>query len=130
MMKSPSIKITFLTCFLSFWSYTLIRAQHNAEERKLLQNSKAIVSKYKAHFDKPPIRIPSQVAVDAPLLGNGSTGVAMAGTPDKQIYYLARNDFWRLKSGFNESYPAVLGKVEVAVPMLQIVEYREIYLIN
>ncbi|WP_454879915.1 glycosyl hydrolase family 95 catalytic domain-containing protein [Sphingobacterium detergens] len=124
MMKSPNLKLVFFTCFLGFSSYLPGQAQQNAVQQELLQKSKAIVSQYVAKFDRPAVRIPSQVAVDAPLLGNGSTGVAIGGTSDRQTYYLARNDFWRLKSGFNESYPAVLGKVEVAVPMLKTASYK------
>jgi hypothetical protein len=53
------------------------------------------------------------------LLGNGFTGVALSGDPDSQVFYVARNDFWRLKSLDNESYPAVLGKIELSVPRLK-----------
>lgn len=36
---------------------------------------------------------------------------------------MARNDFWRLKSSFNESFPAVLGKLEINIPELQEASY-------
>lgn len=124
MIKSSNLKIVFFACILSFCSSNISIAQKGLAKQGFLEKSKAIVSQYTANFDQPPARIPSQVAVDAPLLGNGSTGVAIAGPPDKQSYYLARNDFWRLKSGFNESYPAVLGKVEVSIPMLKKASYQ------
>ncbi|WP_182983943.1 glycosyl hydrolase family 95 catalytic domain-containing protein [Sphingobacterium sp. UME9] len=123
-MKSPNLKLVFFTCFLGFCSFGQSLAQRSPIPSGMLDRSKAIVSQYVAKFDRLATQIPSQVAVDAPLLGNGSTGVAIAGTPDRQTYYLARNDFWRLKSGFNESYPAVLGKVEVAIPMLKKASYQ------
>jgi hypothetical protein len=79
----------------------------------------SIVGRHVVRFTKPASRIPAKVSVDAPLLGNGSTGVAVAGDPDCQVFYVARNDFWRLKSLDNESYPAVLGKIELAIPQLR-----------
>lgn len=78
-----------------------------------------VVGKYVIHFNEPPKNIPSTVSVDAPLLGNGFTGVAIAGGPDSTVFYVARNDFWRLKSGYAEPSPLVLGKVELTVPELE-----------
>ena len=45
----------------------------------------AIVSKYSIVFNESPTHIPSAFSVDAPLLGNGSTGVAISGKPEKQV---------------------------------------------
>ena len=86
--------------------------------------SERIIGKYFAVFDQPPQIIPVPYAIDAPMLGNGFTGVAISGQPEKQVYYLARNDFWRLKSGYNESFPAVLGKLEIEIPGLKGATYR------
>ena len=86
--------------------------------------SRDIVSRYKAVFTKPPERIPSNVSVDAPMMGNGFTGVAIGGRPEKQTFYLAQNDFWRLKSSYNESFPAVLGKMEIEMPGLSGASYH------
>jgi hypothetical protein len=80
------------------------------------RNALNVVSKYKIVFNEPPSHIPSVFSVDAPLLGNGSVGVAVSGPPEKQVFYLARNDFWRLKSSYNESFPCVLGKLELNMP--------------
>lgn len=84
----------------------------------------AIISGYKAVFMQPPAHIPSTVAVDAPLLGNGYSAAALAGRPDSLCFYLARNDFWRLQSGFNVSYPAVIGKLQLSIPALRNASYK------
>ncbi len=84
----------------------------------------SILRRQTVRFTQPPSRIPSQVSVDAPLLGNGSTGVAIAGTPDSLVFYLARNDFWRLKSAHDEGYPLVLGTVGVSIPGLKGASYQ------
>ena len=75
-------------------------------------------------FTAPPERIPSNCSVDAPLMGNGFTGVALSGPPEEQIFYIARNDFWRLKSAHDESYPLVLGLVRLSFPDLEGASYQ------
>lgn len=85
--------------------------------------AEAIISKHTIWFTTPPERIPSRYAIDAPLLGNGFTGVALSGPPEAQTFYVARNDFWRLKSALDESYPAVLGKIEISIPRLKDASY-------
>lgn len=91
------------------------RQQANA----ILEQSEVIISKHTVRFTQPPKRIPNRSSVDAPLLGNGFTAVALSGSPEAQTFYVARNDFWRLKSTLDESYPLVLGKIELSMPSLQ-----------
>ncbi|MEQ6118356.1 hypothetical protein [Reichenbachiella sp. MALMAid0571] len=83
-----------------------------------------IIGKHKILFSDPPKKIPVPHSVDAPMLGNGFTGIAISGKPEKQVYYIARNDFWRLKSSYNQCFPAVLGKLEIDIPELKGAEYR------
>lgn len=82
-----------------------------------------IVSRQVVQFNKPPQKIPVPHSIDAPMMGNGFTGIALSGNPEKQVYYLARNDFWRLKSSLNESFPAVLGKLEISLPGMEEASY-------
>lgn len=58
-----------------------------------LSQALEIVSRHTICYDAPPQRIPCPYATDAPLLGNGSMSVAIAGTPEKQVFYVCRNDF-------------------------------------
>lgn len=83
-----------------------------------------ILRKHIITFTEPPKRIPSQHSVDAPLLGNGYTGVALSGTSDNFVFRFARNDFWRLKSSYGDSYPLVLGKVVLSMPQLKDASYE------
>jgi hypothetical protein len=83
-----------------------------------------LIASHRVIFAEPPAKIPVPHSIDAPMLGNGFTGVAISGNPEKQVYYLARNDFWRLKSSLNESFPAVLGKLEIDIPGLKDATYR------
>jgi hypothetical protein len=82
-----------------------------------------IISKHTIKYSQPPKQIPSNHSVDAPLLGNGYVGVAISGAPEKQVFYVARNDFWRMKSLHRHGYPAVLGLIELHLPQLKDATY-------
>lgn len=113
-MKKVLLVISALICLQSACTDSPSSSAREAE---------AIISKHTIRFTEPPKRIPARSSVDAPLLGNGFTGVALAGPPEKQTFYVARNDFWRLKSALDESYPLVLGKLELAIPALKGASY-------
>lgn len=115
-MKKKSIITVAVLSILTFAA-----CNHQPVNQK--SSIETIIGKHTIRFTAPPERIPSQCSVDAPLLGNGSTGVALAGTPDAQVFYVARNDFWRLKSALDESFPLVLGKIELSVPELKGASY-------
>ena len=83
-----------------------------------------IISAHTITFSSPPKRIPERLSVDAPLLGNGYTGIAISGNPEEQVFYVARNDFWRLKSSYDESFPAVLCKIKLSIPKLGNASYK------
>ena len=92
----------------------------NMEER-----AAKVVGRHKAVFTRPPRRIPSSTAVDAPLLGNGDMGVALSGPPQAQRFWLAKNDFWRFNAKYKSSPgPRVFGGVDVAIPELAGAGYR------
>ena len=82
------------------------------------------VSRHTILYTTPPKNIPAPYSTDAPLLGNGSMSVALSGEPEKQVFYVCRNDFWRLKSAIDESFPALLGKIEVSIPGLANASYQ------
>ena len=82
------------------------------------------MSRQSVRFTEPPSRIPAPYSVDAPLLGNGQTGAALSGPPEALVFYIARNDFWRLKSAHDETYPVVLAHVGISIPALEGATYE------
>ena len=95
-------------------------ASHGADD---YEKSREIISRHHILFEVPPSAIPSTVSVDAPLLGNGFTAVAISGDPARQVLRVARNDFWRLKSMHGHGYPAPLGKIIIDIPALEGASY-------
>ena len=99
-------------------------APEGPQGRVLRDEARRIVSRHKAVFTLPPRRVPSRTQTDAPLLGNGDMGVALGGPPEAQRLWLAKNDFWRLKSRYKASGPRVFGGLDVSVPELKGASYR------
>ena len=82
------------------------------------QSAEEILRRQTISVTTPPHRTPSHCSVDALLMGNGYTGVALSGGPERLVFHMARNDFWRLRSVHNESYPLVLGRLTVELPSM------------
>ena len=78
----------------------------------------AIVSQYQGIFTKPPTRIPTNLVVDGPLLGNGDVGVTLSGEPQVQRYWIAKNDFWKAKPHWPFSMPCVIGWIDIKFQQL------------
>ena len=76
--------------------------------------SKAQTIEYKNIWNEAPKNIPSDVSVDAPLMGNGDLKMTVGYEPNLLRYYLSKNDFWRLKSqAENLSGPRPVGFVDI-----------------
>ena len=73
-----------------------------------------IVSKYQGVWTSPPTVLANGETTDAPLIGNGDYGAAIAGTIDNQTIYLGKNDFFSTAS--NAVQP--LGRIVLSVPGL------------
>ena len=81
------------------------------------------VAKHRAVFTQLPKHVPTPGMPDGPLLGNGDVGVALAGPPEAQPFYIGKNDFWR-RTPADASVMAV-GVVRLSVPALQGSSYHQ-----
>ena len=54
-------------------------------------------------------------------MGNGDMAAALAGAPEQQQFWLAKNDFWRLKEG--SGGPKALGRLVLDMPALKGASY-------
>jgi alpha-L-fucosidase 2 len=77
------------------------------------------VEQYESVWTAVPSRTPANHSVDGPLMGNGDMTVAVGGPPEAQCFYLAKNDFWRLKSEYGKAYPAAFGHLAIRIPALE-----------
>jgi alpha-L-fucosidase 2 len=81
------------------------------------------VAKHTAIFTQPPKRVPTQGMPDGPLLGNGDVGVALAGPPEAQVFYIGKNDFWTRHPA--NAKVINVGRVELNIPALRGASYRQ-----
>ena len=86
--------------------------------------SKAIVSQYRALFDKPPRRVPSFHAVESPIIGNGDVGLTLSGPPKSQRYWISKNDFWKAGPSFKQAGPSLIGGIDVRIAALEGASYQ------
>src|SRR6478609_1765464 len=56
------------------------------------------IGSFKNSWSRPPIHIPNDVSIDAPLMGNGDVTMSLGYSGTRLRYYLSKNDFWRLRS--------------------------------
>ncbi len=72
--------------------------------------------RYKNIWTSAPARIPSNVSVDAPLMGNGDMLSSLGFDGQILRFYLSKNDFWRLKSqGDGLSGPRMAGFFDISI---------------
>ena len=81
-------------------------------------DTRRIVSQYKAEFRYPAKGAPNKTIVDGPLMGNGDLGVCISAVPDAKRFWLCKNDFWKLTHDYKSgpSGPRVFGGVDVKLP--------------
>ena len=82
-----------------------------------------IVGGHQAVFTTPPVKIPSDCSVDAPLMGNGDTLVALGGGPDKLRFHISKNDLWVMRAD-DGSHPVPLARLDLDLPGLQGASYH------
>ncbi len=75
---------------------------------------------YTAVFTAPPKNIPTYYMPDGPLLGNGDLGIALAGAPEVQRFYIGKNDWW----GYGDGSRAMpVGGLTLAIAELKGASY-------
>jgi len=93
-------------------------------ESTAVAQSGRIISPYKAVFTKPSENVPSFHEVDSPLAGNGDIGLTVSGPPEKQRYWISKNDFWKSGPDIKQTGPSLIGGLDIAVDALAGATYR------
>ncbi|MDI3319846.1 glycosyl hydrolase family 95 catalytic domain-containing protein [Pinibacter soli] len=107
-------KVKFL-----FAAIVLLKASIAVSQPGSANDALSIVDAHKIFFSAPAHHIPTDKMPDAPLLGNGDIGVAIAGSPDSLAFYIGKNDFW----GVQTAAPMAVGKIQLLVPALSGASY-------
>ncbi|MBB2147455.1 glycosyl hydrolase family 95 catalytic domain-containing protein [Pedobacter gandavensis] len=65
---------------------------------------------YKNNWAVAPAKVPSDVSVDGPLMGNGDVTMSVGFKEGDLSFYIGKNDFWRLRSKADGlSGPRIVG---------------------
>jgi alpha-L-fucosidase 2 len=94
---------------------------NNKTDSSLIQTDNPMppVVKFKAAFNSPPQLVPTRKVVDGPIMGNGDVGVVLSGPPEKQRFWISKNDFWKAKPVYPNAGPRPVGGIEIDIPALE-----------
>ncbi len=76
----------------------------------------SLLDQHRIVFHDPPKSTPADHAIDGPLMGNGDLGIAMSGTVWEPRFWIAKNDFWKLRKGHRfGGGPAPIGGLDLQI---------------
>jgi alpha-L-fucosidase 2 len=92
-----------------------VGATTSQHDKDVAEKAQQIVASIHGIWQKMPADIVTSRMTSGALIGNGSVGVAIGGTPDKQQFYIGRDDFWSVLRG--SIMP--VGRLQLAIPQLE-----------
>jgi len=81
------------------------------------------VKRYVAKFHEYPRKVPTNVVVDGPIIGNGDIGVTLGGPPEAQRFWISKSDFWKAQHGHHNGRICVFGWIDVKIEGLSRASY-------
>ncbi|WP_342333350.1 trehalose hydrolase [Pedobacter sp. FW305-3-2-15-E-R2A2] len=88
-----------------------------------LQAQEAVKENYNALFYQAPQKVPTGKTPDGPLTGNGDIGLSLGGTPERLLFFLGKNDFWRAYPVYPGGGIALPGWLELNIEALKGADY-------
>ena len=79
---------------------------------------------YEGIWTAPPTQTPNNKVPDGAINGNGDIGMVLGGTPEKQVFYFSKNDFWKAKKGYPDGGVCYVGELHLDSPTLQGASYQ------
>ncbi len=79
---------------------------------------------YEGVWTAPPTQTPNNKVPDGAINGNGDIGMVLGGTPEKQVFYFSKNDFWKAKKGYPDGGVCYVGELHLDSPTLQGASYQ------
>ncbi len=104
-----------LPAFCGIVAFAASNAHKDAADKAVAAKALQIVSGIHGTWQQMPGDIATWRMTGGALIGNGSVGVAIGGAPEKQQFYIGRNDFWSVLRG--SIMP--VGQLQLSIPSLQ-----------
>lgn len=119
MMPGSVMKqVTIAFFFLDVGAFAQTAASTTANpvvDKVVAEKALQIVSDIHGSWTQMPGNIATARMTSGALIGNGSVGVAIGGTPEQQEYYVGREDFWSVQRG--KIMP--VGRLRLTIPALK-----------
>lgn len=103
-----------------FLLFLLFGSSCSMEEKPCL----GFLPSYRGEWETPPVKTPTNKVPDGAVCGNGDIGMVLGGTPDKQILYFSKNDFWKAQKGFPNGGVCSVGQLQIASPSMEGASYH------
>lgn len=110
-----SMTIASLLIGLGTFSRVSAFAASAGGDKTVSETALRIVSGIYGSWPQIPDEIVTWRMTGGALIGNGSVGVAIGGTPEQQEFYVGRDDFWSVLRG--RIMP--VGRLQLTIPALQ-----------
>ena len=123
-LKNTRMKVPIKCILILFLIALSVSCKLSSSESAEIRKSREIVSKYSAIFTKPPREVPSFHEVDGPITGNGDIGLTVSGLPDKQRFWISKNDFWKSGPDIKQSGPSLIGGIDIEIDDLKNASYK------
>ena len=79
---------------------------------------------YKGEWNTPPANTPTNKVPDGAICGNGDMGMVLGGTPEKQVLYFSKNDFWKAEKGYPNGGVCYVGQLQISSPDMSGASYH------
>ncbi|MFV0581044.1 MAG: trehalose hydrolase, partial [Parabacteroides gordonii] len=79
---------------------------------------------YKGEWSTPPSNTPTNKVPDGAICGNGDIGMVLGGTPDKQLFYFSKNDFWKAQNGYPNGGVCYVGQLQISSSEMKGASYQ------
>ena len=117
MHQSVVRSVTIASLLLGLGVFSKISASEVSAggDKTVSKMALGIVSGIHGSWPQMPGKIATWRMTSGALIGNGSVGVAIGGTPEQQEFYVGRDDFWSVLRG--RIMP--VGRLQLTIPALQ-----------
>lgn len=84
----------------------------------------AFLPVYEGEWSSAPKKTPINKVPDGAICGNGDIGMVVGGTPDNQVLYFSKNDFWKAQKGYPDGGVCYIGQLRISCPSMSGASYQ------
>ncbi|MGM9803980.1 MAG: glycosyl hydrolase family 95 catalytic domain-containing protein [Muribaculaceae bacterium] len=90
----------------------------------------AFLPNHTGEWTSTPKHMPTTLAPDGAICGNGDMGMVFGGEPRHQVIYFSKTDFWKALNGYPNGGPCLVGRLNIRANDLDSASYHLTQSIN